>query len=81
MMPGQGPSISGRITGSMFGDVHDKCTRNHKRKRLQDLVKDVQWHVQENEPWRYKLSHVYYEPALTAAVANIAVEEAAKAAA
>jgi hypothetical protein len=21
-----------------FGDVHDKCTRNHKRKRLRDLV-------------------------------------------
>lgn len=25
----------------MFGDVHDKCTRNHKRKRLRDLVQDV----------------------------------------
>jgi putative transposase len=64
-----------------FGDVHDKCTRSHKRKRLRDLVKDVQRPVQENGPWRYKLSHVYYEPAITAAVAKIAVEEAAKAAA
>ncbi len=26
-----------------FGDVHDKCTRNHKRKRLRDLVGDVVW--------------------------------------
>jgi putative transposase len=24
-----------------FGDVHDKCTRNHRRKRIRDLVKDV----------------------------------------
>ena len=24
-----------------FGDVHDKCTRNHQRKRLRDLVADV----------------------------------------
>ena len=31
-----------------FGDVHDKCTRNHKRKRLRDLVQDVEQHVQEN---------------------------------
>lgn len=25
----------------IFGDVHDKITRNHKRKRLSDLVTDV----------------------------------------
>jgi putative transposase len=35
-----------------FGDVHDKCTRNHTRKRLRDLVQDVERHVQENGPWR-----------------------------
>ena len=27
----------------VFGDVHDKCTRNHQRKRLRDLVQDVEW--------------------------------------
>lgn len=64
-----------------FGDVHDKCTRNHKRKRLRDLVKDVQRHMQKNGPWLYKLSHVYYEPDITAAVAKIAAEAASKAAA
>src|SRR5262245_41663086 len=38
----------------VFGDVHDKCTRNHQRKRLRDLVQDVEWHVQDNGPWPYK---------------------------
>jgi hypothetical protein len=34
-----------------FGDVHDQCTRNPTRKRLQELVGDVQQHVQANGPW------------------------------
>jgi putative transposase len=54
-----------------FGDVHDKCTRNHTRKRLTTLVKDVQRHVQENGPWPYKLSQIYYEPEVTSAVEKI----------
>jgi putative transposase len=58
-----------------FGDVHDKCTRNHKRKRLRDLVKDVEQHVRENGPWQYKLSHLYDAPEVTAAVASIAAEK------
>jgi transposase len=41
-----------------FGDVHDKCTRNHQRKRLRDLVADVIKHLQVNGPWQYKLSAV-----------------------
>jgi len=28
-----------------FGDRHDKVTRNHRRKRMHDLVKDVQRHL------------------------------------
>jgi len=64
-----------------FGDVHDKCTRNHTRKRLRDLVKDVTRHVQENGPWQYKLSHVYDEPEVTAAVENLAAEKQPKIAA
>ena len=58
-----------------FGDVHDKCTRNHKRKRLRDVVRDVVWHLQANGPWLYKLSHLYDEPEVTAAVERIATEE------
>ena len=58
-----------------FGDVHDKCTRNHKRKRLRDLVGDVVWHLHENGPWLYKLSHLYDAPEVTAAVERIALEE------
>jgi putative transposase len=51
-----------------FGDVHDKCTRNHKRKRLHDLVQDVEGHIQANGPWQYKLSHLYDAPEVTTAV-------------
>jgi hypothetical protein len=42
----------------VFGDVHDKCTRHHKRKRLRDVVQDVERHVQTNGPWRYNLSQI-----------------------
>jgi hypothetical protein len=64
-----------------FGDVHDLCTRNHTRKRLRDLVADVEAHLQVNGPWQYQLSALYYEPAVTAAVENIASEEHTKVAA
>lgn len=46
----------------VFGDVHDKCTRNHTRKRLRTLVGDVEEHLVENGPWKYKLSEIYYSP-------------------
>jgi transposase len=65
----------------VFSDVHDKCTRNHKRKRLCDLIKDVERHVQANGPWRYKLSQVYYEPEITEAVETMVAEATSKAAA
>jgi putative transposase len=65
----------------VFGDVHDKCTRNHKRKRLRDLVKDVERHVQENGPWRYHLSQLYDDPEVTAAVEAIVAETQPKMAA
>ena len=39
-----------------FGDVHDGYTRNHRRKRLPDLVADVEDHLHRNGPWPYKLS-------------------------
>jgi putative transposase len=65
----------------VFGDVHDCCTRNHRRKRLPDLVADVEDHVHLNGPWQYKLSDLYYEPAVTAAVENFVAKEEAKVAA
>jgi putative transposase len=64
-----------------FGDVHDKCTRNHQRKRLHDLVRAVERHVQENGPWQYKLSQLYDAPEVTAAVERIAAEKQPKMAA
>jgi transposase len=51
-----------------FGDVHDKCTRNHTRKRIWPLVHDVKRHLQVHGPWRYALSAIYYTPEVTAAV-------------
>jgi transposase len=64
-----------------FGDVHDKCTRNHQRRRLRDLVADVVKHLQVNGPWQYKLSEIYYTPEVTAAVERMAAEERLKVAA
>ena len=55
-----------------FGDVHDKCTRNHKRKRLWTLVSDVAQHLAVNGPWQYALSEIYYTPEVTAAVQALA---------
>jgi transposase len=51
-----------------FGDVHDKCTRNHTRKRMWHLVQDVKRHLRSNGPWRYALSEIYYTPEVTAAL-------------
>jgi hypothetical protein len=64
-----------------FGDVHDKCTRNHKRTRLEELIGDVEQHCQTNGPWRYQLSHLYYEPEVTAAMEALAAEHVEQAAA
>ena len=58
-----------------FGDVHDKCTRNHQGKRLEDLVWDVERHLSTNGPWPYHLSQLYYTPEVTAAVERISHEQ------
>jgi transposase len=49
----------------VFGDIHDKVTRNHKRKRLRDLVAEVGRHLERNGPWLYQLSMIYQEPEIT----------------
>src|SRR5215813_8883282 len=46
----------------VFGDVHDKCTRNHTRRRLRALVGDVEEHLAEIAPWEYRSSEIYYTP-------------------
>ena len=55
----------------VFGDVHDKCTRNHKRAGLAELVVDVKAHLRWNGPWRYKLSELYYTSEVTAALSEL----------
>jgi transposase len=62
-----------------FGDVHDKCTRNHTRKRMWHLVQDVEQHLQVNGPWAYALSALYYTPEVTAAVQVLQAAETAPA--
>jgi hypothetical protein len=57
------------------GDVPDKCTRNHQRNRIEDLVWDVEQHFSTNGPWKYKLSQLYYTPQVTAAVEPITQEQ------
>ena len=58
-----------------FGDVHDKCTRNHKRACLPELVADVKEHLRWNGPWRYRLSELYYAPEVEAALAEMSAAE------
>jgi putative transposase len=64
-----------------FGDVHDLCTRKHMRKRLRELVADVEEHLHANGPWTYKLSELYDEPAVTATVEKMVAEQRSPAAA
>jgi len=60
-----------------FGDVHDKCTRNHTRKRMWHLVQDVKRHLQVNGPWPYVLSDLYYTPEVTAAAQALRASQTA----
>jgi transposase len=62
-----------------FGDVHDKCTRNHTRKRMWHLVQDVKQHLHVNGPWPYALSDLYYTPEVTAAVTALRAAQTAPA--
>jgi putative transposase len=55
----------------VFGDTHDKVTRNHKRKRLRDLVADVGRHLDRNGPWPYRLSTIYQTPEITTMLKNL----------
>ena len=57
-----------------FGKVHDLCTRNHTRERLQDLVVDMVEHFHVHGLWQYKLSELYYDHVVTAAVERMARE-------
>lgn len=51
-----------------FGDLHDKVTRNHRRKRMRDLVADVERHLAQNRPWLYRLSEIYNTPEVVTAL-------------
>lgn len=55
----------------LFWEVHDKCTRNHRRRKIEQVVEDVETHLKTNGPWRYKLSAIYYTAEVTAAVKDL----------
>jgi transposase len=64
----------------LFWEVHDKCTRNHRRRKIEQVVEDVERHMQVNGPWPYKLSAIYYTAEVTAAVKELEKEQLLKAA-
>jgi transposase len=64
----------------VFWEVHDKCTRNHRRKQISQLVGDVEQHLEVNGPWPYKLSAIYYTAEVTAAVKELEKQQLLKAA-
>jgi hypothetical protein len=59
------------------GEVHDKCTRNHTRKRMWHLVQDVRRHLAVHGPWPYALSNLDSTPEVTAAVEALRAAETA----
>lgn len=58
-----------------FWEVHDKCTRNHTRKRLWTLINDVKQHLEKNGPWKYKVPDIYYEYEVDVALNNLYLED------
>jgi len=61
----------------IFGDVHDRITRNHKRKRIRDLVSDVTRYLAQHGPWRYCRSEIYDAPEVTAELHKLQCRKAA----
>jgi transposase len=55
----------------LFGDAHDKVTRNHTRKQIWRLVEDGKRHLAENGPWRYRLSEICFTAEVTAMVQRL----------
>jgi putative transposase len=64
----------------LFWEVHDKCTRNHRRKQIGQLVGDVEQHLEVNGPWPYKLSAIYYTAEVTVAVKELEKQQLLQAA-
>jgi DDE superfamily endonuclease len=72
LLPTYGPRAN--PSARAVGDVHDLCTRNHTRNRLQDLVADVVEPLDVNGPWQDNLSDIDNDPAVTAAVERMIME-------
>jgi putative transposase len=55
----------------IFWDVHERCTRNHTRKRIEHLVEDVEQYLPESAGWNGYLPSIYYESEVTEMVNRI----------
>lgn len=70
-MVGQSPPFCVALVTDVLAacqpELSGRSARNHKRKRLRDVVQNVERHVHDNGPWRDSLSHVYNAPESTAA--------------
>jgi transposase len=65
----------------LFGDIHDHCTRNHKRRCLDELLQDVLDFIHQHRSWPYRLSSIYHEPEVSSALASLPPESPPKEAA
>jgi DDE superfamily endonuclease len=61
----------------IFGDLHDRVTRHHKRKRIRDLVSEGTRYLGQHGPWRYRRSEIYDTPEVTAALHKLQSQRAA----
>jgi len=49
----------------IFWDLHERCTRNHTRKRIELLVEDIERYFPESMGWNGYLPSIYFEPQVT----------------
>ena len=55
----------------IFWDLHERCTRNHTRKRIELLVEDIEQYLPESAGWNGYLPSIYYEHEVTDMVNSI----------
>jgi|SRR5947209_15557095 len=55
----------------VFGEVHNNCTRNHQHEESGELVQEVEAYFGGSHGWRGTLPRLYYEEAVTQAMAEL----------
>jgi hypothetical protein len=72
-----------RVDSTQEGLTHQLVTFINSELLVEerDLIRDVERYVQENGPWRYRLSHIYDEPEVLTEVERLTTEQDKKIAA